>query len=102
MTPEPACRPTKTCTTCGETKPLTDFHRHAKSPQGRRSSCKECVRAQERARHHARTPQEVERKRAYDRARRAKKRAHTRKDDDIALTGGRWVAGPGGVRRWVA
>lgn len=47
-------------------------------------------------------PQEVERKRAYDRARRAKKRAHTRKDDDIALTGGRWVAGPGGVRRWVA
>lgn len=42
MTPEPPCRPTKTCTACHETKPLTDFHRHAKSPQGRRSSCKEC------------------------------------------------------------
>lgn len=102
MTPEPACRPTKPCANCGETKPLTDFHRHAKSPQGRRSSCKECVRAQERARHHARTPQEVERKRAYDRARRAKERAHTRKDDGIALTGGRWVKGVGGIRRWVA
>lgn len=98
MTPEPACRPTKTCTACGETKLLDDFHRHAKSPQGRRSSCKECVRAQERARHHARTPQEVERKRA----RRAKERAHTRKDDGIALTGGRWVKGVGGIRRWVA
>lgn len=82
MTPEPACRPTKTCTTCGETKPLDDFHRHAKSPQGRRSSCKNCVRA-------------------YDRARRAKERAHTRKDDGVALTGGRWVKGVGGVRRWV-
>lgn len=102
MTPEPACRPTKPCANCGETKPLTDFHRHAKSPQGRRSSCKECVRAQERARHHARTPQEVKRKRAYDRARRAKERAHTRKDDGIALTGGRWVKGVGGIRRWVA
>lgn len=102
MTPEPACRPTKTCTACGETKPLTDFHRHAKSPQGRRSSCKECVRAQERARHHARTPQEVKRKRAYDRARRAKERAQHRNDDDIALTGGQWVSGKGGVRRWVA
>lgn len=79
MTPEPACRPTKTCTTCGETKPLDDFHRHAKSPQGRRSSCKNCVRA-----------------------RRAKERAHTRKDDGIALTGGRWVKGVGGIRRWVA
>lgn len=101
MTPEPACRPTKPCANCGETKPLTDFHRHAKSPQGRRSSCKNCVRAQERARHHARTPQEVKRKRAYDRARRAKERAHTRKDDGIALTGGRWVKGVGGVRRWV-
>lgn len=92
----------KPCTTCGETKPLDDFHRHAKSPQGRRSSCKNCVRAQERARHHARTPQEVERKLAYDRARRAKERAHTRKDDGIALTGGRWVKGVGGIRRWVA
>lgn len=102
MTPEPPCRPTKTCTACGETKPLTDFHRHAKSPQGRRSSCKECVRAQERARHHARTPQEVEWKRAYDRARRAKERAQHRRDDGIALTGGQWVKGVGGVRRWVA
>lgn len=101
MTPEPACRPTKPCANCGETKTLDDFHRHAKSPQGRRSSCKECVRAQERARHHARTPQEVKRKRAYDRARRAKERAHTRKDDGVALTGGRWVKGVGGVRRWV-
>lgn len=102
MTPEPACRPTKTCTACRETKPLDDFHRHAKSPQGRRGQCKDCVRAKERARHHTRTDKQRDRKRAYDRARRAKERAQNRKDDDIALTGGEWVVGRGGVRRWVA
>ena len=34
----------KTCTKCGETKPLDDFHRHKGKADGRRSHCKECVR----------------------------------------------------------
>jgi 5-methylcytosine-specific restriction endonuclease McrA len=32
----------KTCTKCGETKPLEDFHRHAPSPDGRKPRCKGC------------------------------------------------------------
>ena len=38
----------KTCTKCGETKPLDDFHRDKRSPDGRRSDCKECGREYKR------------------------------------------------------
>ena len=34
----------KTCTKCGETKPLDDFHRDKTRAGGRRPECKECVR----------------------------------------------------------
>ena len=34
----------KTCTKCGETKPLDGFHRDKARAGGRRSYCKECVR----------------------------------------------------------
>ena len=34
----------KTCTKCGETKSLDDFHRDKRRPDGRKSDCKECVR----------------------------------------------------------
>ena len=34
----------KTCTKCGETKSLDDFHRHKTGVGGRRPDCKECVR----------------------------------------------------------
>ena len=34
----------KTCTKCGETKPLDDFHRNKTGAGGRRPDCKECVR----------------------------------------------------------
>jgi len=33
---------TKRCTTCGEVKPLTEFHRDRTKPDGRRSRCKLC------------------------------------------------------------
>ena len=33
----------KTCTKCGETKPLDDFHRHRGKSDGRRSWCRECA-----------------------------------------------------------
>lgn len=45
---------TKTCTKCGEVKPLDGFHRDSKKQDGRFSHCKECVSAQHRARREAR------------------------------------------------
>lgn len=41
---------TKKCYRCGIEKPLTDFHKHYKMPQGRRNICKECACREERAR----------------------------------------------------
>lgn len=35
---------TKTCNKCGETKPLTDFHRSKQTPSGRTAWCKTCKR----------------------------------------------------------
>lgn len=32
----------KTCTNCGETKPLTEFHKSSKSKDGHRTWCKPC------------------------------------------------------------
>lgn len=34
----------KTCNTCGETKPLTSFHKKAASPDGLQRTCKTCVK----------------------------------------------------------
>lgn len=31
------------CPSCGEHKPVTEFHRKRKSPMGRQSNCKSCV-----------------------------------------------------------
>lgn len=39
----------KTCTRCGATKPLGDFHRRAKARDGRNAACKECICAERRA-----------------------------------------------------
>jgi hypothetical protein len=38
----------RTCTQCGQTKPLSDFHRMATGRDGRRSECAECARARGR------------------------------------------------------
>lgn len=35
----------KSCTKCGETKPLAEFHEHAPAPDGRRPTCIPCRRA---------------------------------------------------------
>ena len=40
----------KTCTKCGETKPLDDFHRHRSSADGRKARCREC-RAEDKRRY---------------------------------------------------
>ncbi|MGN6173164.1 MAG: endonuclease VII domain-containing protein [Streptosporangiaceae bacterium] len=38
----------RTCTQCGQTKPLEEFHRMATGRDGRRSECAECSRARAR------------------------------------------------------
>ncbi|WP_079134547.1 HNH endonuclease [Streptomyces sp. EN16] len=38
----------RTCTQCGETKPLDSFGRHKRGPQGLRTRCKPCHAAQSR------------------------------------------------------
>lgn len=35
-------RTEKTCSTCGIIKPMSDYHRHAAAPDGRRAECKDC------------------------------------------------------------
>ncbi|ODR06427.1 hypothetical protein BHQ21_11600 [Mycobacterium sherrisii] len=37
--------PMKTCTKCGETKPLDAFHRDQRKPDGRQAQCKNCRNA---------------------------------------------------------
>lgn len=39
----------KTCSKCGERKPLSDFHKHTTAKDGRRPDCKLCVRTRQRA-----------------------------------------------------
>jgi hypothetical protein len=34
----------KTCNRCGETKPMAEFHRNSRIPDGRLNQCKACVR----------------------------------------------------------
>lgn len=114
MTPEPACRPTKTCTTCGETKPLTDFHRDKKSAGGRRNDCKTCAKARNRKRGPQALTAVADNACAYPGCRRNATATSSGlcgthhaslsgcRESPLALTGGQWVAGKGGVRRWVA
>lgn len=53
----------KTCTGCGHTKPLDDFHRKATGGQGRQPRCKTCFSEYHKG-YHRRT---AERRRAYAR-----------------------------------
>lgn len=43
MTADSNSTPTKTCTKCGECKPLTDFYVRAACRMGRHSRCKKCL-----------------------------------------------------------
>jgi len=55
----------KTCTKCGETKSLDDFHRDKTRAGGRRSDCKECVREYKRRYLEENRDKERERNRRY-------------------------------------
>ena len=39
----------KTCSKCGETKPLNEFHNSSRAPDGHRYNCKECQRTRDKA-----------------------------------------------------
>ena len=64
----------KTCTKCGETKPLDDFHRNKTGAGGRRPDCKECVREYSRRYHEENRDKERERNRRYREENRDKER----------------------------
>lgn len=104
----------KLCSACAETKPITDFHKNARSSDGLRSSCKSCTlsinrksvskhhekrKAEKRAAYHAikNDPifkqkqadyilQNKERKRKYDQER------HKRIADQVAARVAAWNA----------
>lgn len=56
----------KTCSVCGTTKPLDEFHRMAKGPQGRCSDCKPCRLRRVREYRKANQGKEQARQRAYN------------------------------------
>lgn len=107
---------TKQCTKCDETKPLEDFHIDKKGRHGRRGDCVECVRARGRSRSRrsrGQTPTTTADSCNYPSCRRDATASsglcadhHTTlsncRESPLALTGGQWVPGVGGVRRWVA
>jgi hypothetical protein len=55
----------KTCTKCGETKPLEEYYGHASSADGRMFRCKVCHRAAARSRREATRAETNEAKRRY-------------------------------------
>ena len=55
----------KTCTKCGETKPLDDFHRDKTGAGGRYPHCKECVREYKRRYHEENRDKRLEYNRRY-------------------------------------
>lgn len=60
----------KTCTTCGETKPLGEFHRDKRKADGRRYQCKACTNARQyefQLKHKAETGQWYSRQYTYER-----------------------------------
>ena len=57
----------KTCTKCGEEKPLDGFYRDRSKTDGRECWCKDCKRA------HERSPQRKEQRARYDRTAKGRK-----------------------------
>ena len=55
----------KTCTKCGETKSLDDFHRDKTKAGGRKSNCKECERERKRRFYEENREKVLERKRRF-------------------------------------
>ena len=69
----------KTCTKCGETKPLDDFHRDKTRAGGRKPYCKECVQEYARRHYEENRDKERERNRRYREENRDKVRERHRR-----------------------
>lgn len=55
----------KTCTKCGETKPLEDFHRQKSGKYGRQPKCKNCQKAYNKEYYNKNQTELVEKKKEY-------------------------------------
>ena len=55
----------KTCTKCGETKPLDAFNRNRATADGRQAWCRECMAEDKRRYHEANRDKELERQHRY-------------------------------------
>ena len=69
----------KTCTKCGETKSLDDFHRNKGGVDGRHSRCKECRRERNRRYHEENRDKRLEYSRRYHEENRDKVRERKRR-----------------------
>lgn len=68
----------KTCTKCGETKPLDDFHRNRSRADGRHSRCRECATEYRRRYYEKNRDKEREYQRGYRESNRDKLREYER------------------------
>lgn len=66
----------KCCSGCGVVKSLDDFHRDRRTPDGRRSRCKECVSARSRMHYEENREKVLEYKRQYREENRDKAREY--------------------------
>lgn len=53
----------KPCTKCGETKPLTDYYRYARSKDGRKSHCRPCTAEYDRHNYRRRRDERLQQRR---------------------------------------
>jgi 5-methylcytosine-specific restriction endonuclease McrA len=72
----------KQCTKCGKEKPLGDYNRYKRSPDGRQSRCRDCVNAYARAKYAEDPTLYVETRQAWDAANREKRRGYVKKHRD--------------------
>ena len=68
----------KTCTKCGETKPLDDFHRDQSKADGRSARCRECTAEDRHRRYEKYRDKELESRRRYYEENRDKERERNR------------------------
>lgn len=64
----------KTCTGCGHDKPLEDYYRQAKAPDGHRARCKTCLKSDATERYARLTAEEYAAKLEKERVRRHEER----------------------------
>ena len=70
---------TKRCSTCKETKPVSEYYKHKESKDGLRASCKPCIRERVRRYQESNREKVKERNRRYQEANRDKKAEYNRR-----------------------